>query len=179
MRGSFSEQFALHWSITWILQGTDSCRGSFFFFFAWNNCKPIFSPLKTFFLIFLPEDKIKFPFLLFTLLYFLCKFDNDISPLLFLSRIYPYMWRQFKRKEWDDRKPRISIWISKWSELYLGDCCWGGEQDSYSFPVFCSGRGIWFFISLWWPSTPGQLQDKVRTHFLIQAHPKMWNRAEK
>lgn len=88
-------------------------------------------------------------------------------------RIYPYVWRQFKREEWDDRKPWISIRISKWSELYLGDRCWRGEQDSYSFSVLCSGGGIWFFISLWWAPTPGQLQDKVRTHFLIRAHSKM------
>lgn len=94
-------------------------------------------------------------------------------------RFHPYMWRQFKREKWDNRKPRISIRISKWSELYLGDRCWRGKQDSYSFSVLRSRGGIWFFISLWWASAPGELQNKVRTRSLIVAHPKMWCGAEK
>lgn len=175
-RRRFSKQFALGCrSITWILKAHTVAKVQFLLDGA---------IAKPFFFIF-PQDIFSFS-LKAKLNSFFCSIDLRIFFLrliiTFLScfpRIYPYVWRQFKREEWDDRKPRISIRISKWCELYLGDRCWRGEQDSYSFSVFRSGGRIWFFISLWWTSTSGQLQDKVRTHFLIQAHPKMWYGAQK
>lgn len=87
---------------------------------------------------------------------------NTVFSPSFSCRFHPHVRRQFKREERDDREPRLSVWISKWSELYLGDCGRGREQDSYSLSVFCSGGGIWLFIFVWWTSAPCQLQDKVR-----------------
>lgn len=101
-----------------------------------------------------------------------CVFNNNSVSLL--HRFYPHLWRQFKRAEWDDRKPRVSIWISKWSELYLGDCCRGGKQDSYSFSIFRCGGGIWLFILVWRASTPRQLQDKVRKQLLTQQNWRLY-----
>lgn len=176
-RRRFSKQFALSWrSITWILQGTYSCRGTAFAW--WSNCQIIFFIFPQDIFSFSLKAKLNSFFCNMHLHIFFVRLIITFLPSCF-PRIYPYMWRQFKREEWDDRKPRISIRISKWSELYLGDRCWRGEQNSYSFSVFRSGGGIWFFISLWWAPTPGQLQNKVRTYFLIQAHPKMWYGAEK
>jgi len=78
-----------------------------------------------------------------------------------LYRFYPYLRRHFEGKEWDDRKPRLPIRISKWSQLYLGDRCRGGEQDSYSFSIFRCGGGIRLFIFVRRASAPGELQDEV------------------
>lgn len=83
--GGFSEQFAQRWrSITWILQGTHSCRGRFLFFCLVEQLPSHLFPPQYIFQIFPLEDKIKFCFLQFTLLYFLSVCNNDISPLLFL-----------------------------------------------------------------------------------------------
>lgn len=172
----FSEQFAQSWGdITWILQGAYGCRGTVFAW--WSNCRAFFfpiSPQDVFFLSAWRQNEIHFSAVNTFVVHLIITFLLSCFP-----RFYPYVWRQFKREEWDNRKPRISIWISKWSELYLGDRCWRGKQDSYSFSVLRSRGGIWFFISLWWASTPSELQNKVRTRFLIVTHPKMWCGAEK
>lgn len=46
----FSEQFALRWSITWILQGTYSCGGSLTYYFCLKELPSrLFSPSRHFF----------------------------------------------------------------------------------------------------------------------------------
>lgn len=62
------------------------------------------------------------------------------------SRFHPHVRRQLKREERDDREPRVSLRISKWSELHLGDCGRGREQDSHRLSVFRHRGGIRLFI---------------------------------
>lgn len=94
----------------------------------------------------------------------------------FSCRFHPHVRRQFKREERDDREPRVSVWISKWSKLYLGDCGRRREQDSHRLSVFCSRGGIWLFIVVWWTPAPGQLQNKVGRQPLCRAQRQLFSR---
>ena len=104
-----------------------------------------------------------------SLCWFTTKADSVLFSLSPLPRVHPYMWRHFKGEERNDREPRFSVRISQWSQLYLGDCSRGEEQDPYSFSIFRSGGGIWLFIFVRRAPAPRQLQDKVRTS--SGAHP--------
>lgn len=111
------------------------------------------------------KKRMKYVFLKVNRCDYFCWCDSNwVFPLF--SRFHPHLRRHFKRQERDDRKPRLSIWISKWSELYLGDCCRGGEQDSYSFSIFRCGGGIWLFIFVRRASAPRKPQDEVRKRLM-------------
>lgn len=76
------------------------------------------------------------------------------------------MWWDIKREKWDHRKSRFSSRIPERSELYVGYCSRGEEQNSYRFSVLRCGGRIWLFIFIWWTSSSCKLQDKVSTHWL-------------
>ncbi len=77
------------------------------------------------------------------------------------------MWRDIKREKWDHRKSRFSSRIPERSELYVGYCSRGAEQNSYSFSVLRCGGRIWLFIFIWRTSSSCKLQDKVSTHWMF------------
>lgn len=81
--------------------------------------------------------------------------------LFLFSRLHLYMWRDIKREKWDHRKSGFSSRISQWSELYVGCCSRGEEQNSYSFSILCCGGRIWLFIFIRRTSSSCQLQNEA------------------
>lgn len=77
------------------------------------------------------------------------------------SRFHLYMWWDIKREKWDHRKSRFSSRISQRSELYVGYCSRGEEQNSYSFSILRCGGRIWLFIFIRRTSSSCQLQNEA------------------